>query len=156
MECIKKVLNILKKKKKKKNIHVDFVATDGDRQYDSLHEEFFEVIFNLFKSNMSFTQIFDNISNSKNLEKPISDFLHLLKMLRSNLVKCGLAVDNKNIISLKKDQLLDYNMGKALIDLSSHVKMKDHYHLEIFPSKNILKAIDENNWSFIFTQFLLT
>ena len=39
---IKQILKILKEK----NIHVDFVATDGDRQYDSLHEDFFELIFN--------------------------------------------------------------------------------------------------------------
>ena len=129
---------------------MDFVATDGDRQHDLLHDDFFELILNLHKSNMSFTQIIDKISSSKIREIPISDFLHLLKILRSNLVKYGLVVDNKNTIALRKDQLLDYNMGKALIDLSSHGKMKDHYPLEIFSSKNILKALEKNKWHFIF------
>ena len=99
---------------------------------------------------MSFAQIIDKISSSKIREIPVSDFLHLLKILRSDLVKYGLVVDNKNTIALRKDQLLDYNMGKALIDLSSHSKMKDHYPLEIFSSKNILKAMEKNNWHFIF------
>lgn len=54
---IKQILKILKEK----NIHVDFVATDGDRQYNSLHEDFFELILNLHKSNISFTQIIEKI-----------------------------------------------------------------------------------------------
>ena len=85
---------------------------------------------------MSFTQIIEKISNSKILEISVADFLHLLKILRSNLVKYGFAVDNNNTISLRKDQLLDYNMRKTLMNLSSHGKMKDHYPLEIFSSKN--------------------
>lgn len=85
---------------------------------------------------MSFTQIIEKISNSKILEISVADFLHLLMILRSNLVKYGLAVDNNNTISLRKDQLLDYNMRKTLMNLSSHGKMKDHYPLEIFSSKN--------------------
>ncbi|KAK8858330.1 hypothetical protein M9Y10_039614 [Tritrichomonas musculus] len=144
--CIKKVIQILKEK----NIKVDFIATDGDRQYDSLHENFFDIIFNLHKANMTFTQIVDEIANSKMLEIPISDFLHLIKILRSNLVKYGLVLDYKNSVALRKEELNEYKMGKALEDMSSHGKMKDSYPFEIFSSTYILKAIDKKQWSFIF------
>ena len=75
--------NILKNLKNN-HIHVDFVATDGDHKYEELHDEFFEIIFNLYKSNITFKQIIEYISNSKVIQIPISDFLHLLKILRCN------------------------------------------------------------------------
>ena len=81
---IESILKILKEK----HICVDFVVTIGDHKYNQLHDSFFEIIFNMYKSNMLFNQIIEKIA--------ISDFLHLLKILRSNLVKYGLVTDNNN------------------------------------------------------------
>ena len=146
ISLIEDILKILKEK----HITVDFVATDGDHKYDQFHEDFFEIIFNLHKSNMSFKQIIDYISKSNIIRVPISDFLHLLKILRSNLVKYGLVTENKNSITVTKESLMTYEMGKSIFDLSSHGKMKDNYPLEIFSSKNILNAIEKNDYAFIF------
>lgn len=115
MTIIEKILKILKDKK----IYVDFISTDGDHKYDQFHSEFFQIIFNLFKSNMTFKQIVEHISKSKVIHIPISDFLHLLKILRCNLVKYGIVTDNKNSIAVTKESLIKYEMGKSLFDLSS-------------------------------------
>lgn len=68
-------------------IVIDYVATDGDHQYDNMHEQFYEMIFELHKSNMSFSAMIKYLSATNLIHIPISDFLHLLKNFRSNLVK---------------------------------------------------------------------
>ena len=65
-------------------------------------------------------------------------------------MKYGLVTENKNSITVTKESLMTYEMGKSIFDLSSHGKMKDNYPLEIFSSKNILNAIEKNDYAFIF------
>ena len=50
LDCIDSIVNIMKEK----NIIIDFIATDGDHEYDSLHDKFFEKIFSLHKGGASF------------------------------------------------------------------------------------------------------
>lgn len=99
---------------------------------------------------MLFNQIIEKIAKSKIIQIPISDFLNLLKILRSNLVKYGLVTDNNNSTTVTKESLLQYEMGKSLFDLSTQAKMKDSYHFEIFSSENIIKANKYIDYSFIF------
>ena len=87
-----------------------------------------------------------HLSASNLIHIPISDFLHLLKNFRSNLVKYGIEIDHKNSVAITPELLQSYQMGKAIADLSSHGKMKDCYPLTIFSSKHILKAMENNDW----------
>ena len=111
---------------------------------------FFEIVFDLFKSNMPFSQIIQTLVNSKITRIPISDFLHLLKCLRNTLVKYGVTIDNNNSVAISLDLLQDQNFNKSLKDISAHGKMKDSYPLEIFCSKHINDSIEKNNYEFIF------
>ena len=144
--CIKNIISILEKHK----IIVDYVATDGDHQYEKIHEEFFEMIFELYRSNLSFSEMIKVLSESKLIHIPISDFLHLLKIFRSNLVKYGIEIDHKCSVAVTPDSLQSFQLGKALTDKSTHGKMKDCYPLKIYSSKNNLKAINDKDWAFIF------
>lgn len=45
LDFINLIVNILKEK----NIIINFIATDGDHKYDSLHDKFIEIIFSLHK-----------------------------------------------------------------------------------------------------------
>ena len=45
LDFIDLIVNILKEKK----IIINFIATDSDHKYDSLHDKFFEIIFSLHK-----------------------------------------------------------------------------------------------------------
>lgn len=47
---------------------------------------------------------------------PISDFLHLLKILRCNMIKYGVVTDNKYSIAVIEESLIKYDMGKSLLD----------------------------------------
>ena len=53
IDCIKNVINFLENK----HIIIDYIATDGDHQYDNIHEQFFEIIQELHKSNISFHEM---------------------------------------------------------------------------------------------------
>lgn len=74
------------------------------------------------------------LSESKLIHILISDFLHLLKTFRSNLVKYGIEIDHKCSVSVKPDSLQLFQLGKALTDKSTHGKMKDCYPLKIYSS----------------------
>ena len=134
----------------KKHVTEDFSATDGDHQYDGLHDSFFEIIFDFFKSNMSFTDIIRTLADSNLYKIPISDFLHLLKCIRNNLVKYGVVIENKNSVSVSLELLKTFQMNKAISDLSANGKMKDSYPFEIFCADHILNAIGKNIWEFVF------
>ena len=141
-----KIVNMLKKK----DVIVDFIATDGDHKYDELHDQFFDIIFDLHKGNCSFSEIVSKLSDSKIVQIPISDFLHSLKLFRNNIVKSGIVIENKNSITVLPESLEKYGMGKALTDRSQHGKMKDCYPLEMFSSKHISEAIERGDWNFVF------
>lgn len=146
LDCIDRIISRLKEK----NITIDFIATDGDHKYDSFHDNFFEIIFSMHKGGSTFSQIVAELSNEKFVQIPISDFLHSLKIFRNNLVKYGVAIENKNSISVLSETLESYDMGKTLSDLSQHGKMKDCYPMELFSSSNINKAIERGDWNFVF------
>lgn len=146
LNCIDLIVNKLRDK----NVAINFIATDGDHKYDALHDQFFEIIFNLHKGRASFSQIVSELSKRKVLQIPISDFLHSLKIFRSNLVKYGVEVENKNSVTVLPENLESYCTGKALTDVSQHGKMKDCYPLEIFSSSHINEAIEHGDWNFVF------
>ena len=110
----------------------------------------FEIIFDLFKSNMSFSDINKKITESNMYKIPIFDFLHLLKCIRNNLVKYGVVIENKNSISVSLELLKTFQMNKVISDLSANSKMKDSYPFEIFCADRILNAIGKNIWEFVF------
>lgn len=139
MNCFETIIQIFSRK----NIVVDYIATDGDHQYDGLHGSFFEIIFDLNKSNISFSLIIQTLANSKISRIPLSDFLCLIKCLRNTLVKYGVTIENKNAVSVSHELLQNFNLGKPLIDMCSHGKMKDSYPLEILRSKHILDSIEK-------------
>lgn len=131
-------------------IVTDFVATDGDHKYDHLHDEFFKIILEGIKANLSFDDIINYILRENLLQIPISDFLHSIKILRSNLAKYGVEVDSRSHATILPETLGEYEMGNTLTDLTQHGKMKDCYPLELFAERHIHKALETKNWNFIY------
>ena len=146
LQCIKEIISKLESKK----IIIDFICTDGDHKYDDLHENFFDIIFHLHKANFSFIEIVALLSETKMNNFPLSDLLHLLKNLRSALIFYGVEIDNAKSACVLPENLNLYFLGKAISDKTSHGKMKDNYPFMIFSSSTIEKAIQNNDWNFVF------
>ena len=99
---------------------------------------------------MPFKEIVQKVSNLKVKQIPISDFLHLFKIFRSNFVKYGVVLENNNAAFITPEMLQNYDLGKVLSDMTSHGKMKVNFPLELYSSDHIIQAINENNWNFVF------
>lgn len=137
------------------NIKINFVATDGDHKFDKLHELFFKIILDGFKSRLTFKEIIYHICHSKIGKIPINDFFHSIKNLRSYLIKYGVEIDHFYKATVFPESLVNFDMKKALTDITQSGKMKDSYPLEIFAEKNILKVIESENWDFFIIRYLL-
>ena len=73
-----------------------------------------------------------------------------MKIFRSNLVKYGVSVENKNHVNVLPESFESYEMGKALFDLTQHGKMKDCYPMKLYSSANINKVIERGDLNFVF------
>ena len=86
---IKELIEIIEKSNNK----IHYIATDGDHKFDSIHQNFFEIILDGFKSKSSFQELINHICQNNVMKIPVSDFFHLLKNVRSYLIKYGIEVD---------------------------------------------------------------
>ena len=118
-----------------KNIKILFIATDGEKALDTVHNEFFEShIASLL--NHEFEKVIDSLSSGKYI--PLSDILHLLKNARAHIINHKLYVDPCNLICVNKalmDEALEFS--KCLTDTSREGKMKDGYAIELFSWKTL-------------------
>lgn len=108
-----KTLFIIEEILSQKGIVTRYIATDGDRQYDSMHDEFFKIVWNLHHGGKTFPQIIRLLVEKDIHRIPISDFLHSIKLLRNYFAKSGIIINN---YSVSKPEDLDdeiYNLGKT-------------------------------------------
>ena len=120
-----------------KNIKVLFIATDGEKALDTVHNEFFDKYIKSIL-NQEFEKIIEAISSEEYI--PLSDMLHLLKNARAHLLNHRLYVDPSNLICVNKalmDEALEFS--KCLTDTSREGKMKDGYAIELFSWKTLVE-----------------
>ncbi|KAK8834775.1 hypothetical protein M9Y10_040434 [Tritrichomonas musculus] len=148
-----KTISMIEQILSQKRICTRYVATDGDKQFDGIHDEFFKIIWNLISSGKSFQEIIEILINDDTIRIPISDFYHSIKLLRSNFAKSGVMLND--YATSKPEDIADssYNLGKTLIDLSQTGKMKDHYPLTLF---SIVSRSKITNGILFFMQHHLT
>lgn len=132
------------------NISIHFLATDGDHKFDHFHDQFFSIILDGFKSKMTYDDLILNICRHNIKQFPISDFLHSIKNLRTYLIKYGVEIDLNSKTTILPENLKNFDIGKAVSDMTQKGKMKDNYPFEIFAQSHIIKAIENNNWEFVF------
>lgn len=150
---IKTIFDFLKNKLLKLNIIVKFCASDGDHFYDHFHDLFFQKILEMIKKKKSFSEIINYISKDflkNDLVIPISDFLHSIKLLRSYFLEEKVHLDIRSNISINPNEMLKYDLGHVLSDVSSIGRMKDAYPLELFSTETLLKSIEFNDFHILF------
>ena len=115
---------------------VRFVATDGDRGYDSLHVKMFNKWHNTYytKGLDRVMEILPDVDN-----RIVGDLLHLLKNARSKLLKGNVSVFGDGSFAFSAKDLEHYlHLGAALTDYTSKGRMRDIYVLEIFRLDNVI------------------
>lgn len=127
-----------------------FIVTDSDKQYDSMNDDFFKIIWNLHRGGKTFPEIVKLLIENNARKIPISDFLHSIKLLRSYFAKSGIIINDYSASKPKDLNDEEYNLGKTLIDLTQASKMKDYYPLTLFSSETMEVAIKNNKWDFVF------
>ena len=78
-----------------------------------------------------------------------------MKNLRSALIFYGVEIDNAKSVRVLQENLNLYFLGKAISDKTSYGKMKDNYPFIIFSSSTIDKAIQNDDWYFVFYGLLI-
>ena len=138
-----------------KKIKIIYSCTDGDPKTNSVHKDF-SVYVQQCKTN-DFSKLLDHVNNYQKLI-PISDWLHILKNLRSRLIK------NTIIISELQPPLEFKKICEAVNELeivyqnSASFAMRDDLALLIFNTKTLASRLEEGYWNiFLFIlPFVLT
>ena len=125
-------LNVLK-------FPVQFIATDGDRGYDSWHQQMHLKWQTLYYKH-GLEKVIEQLDQTEKLI--VGDLLHLLKNARSKLLKGKVSVFGDGSFAFDaRDLEQELNLGRALTDCSSKGKMRDIYVLEIFTLENAVTLI---------------
>ena len=130
------------------NIRVIYRCTDGDSNTNDLHRDFQKYMEKC--ENHNFSDMIKHVNNYPKLI-PITDWLHLLKNLRSRLIhqdillSCDLPV--LEFVKLCSQLKIEKNIYKE----SSQLAMRDDLSLKIFTVTNLAKLFDSSIWNeFIF------
>ena len=118
---------------------VRFIATDGDRGYDSRHNQMHLKWQNVYYKH-GLEKVIEQLDQTEKLI--VGDLLHLLKNARSKLLKGKVSVFGDGSFAFDASDLeQELNLGMALTDCSSKGKRRDIYVLEIFTLKNVVTLI---------------
>ena len=137
----------------KSNIKIEFVASDGDHHYDSIHFDFFDLYSDDLERGKKFSDIVDKIIAEiadHEFLVPISDFLHSIKLIRGNVVDDPVIIDINSSVSISKSDFLNYELGHAIFDSSKIGKMKDCYPLALFSNESVKKSLLQSQSDVLF------
>ena len=110
---------------------IDFIATDGDKGFDSAHRNFFSFIEPILNSNETFIKKIEKMLGYIHI--PVNDGLHLLKNGRSHLLNHPMMIDPDTMRCVNMELFQEAtNLNKELNDRSSIASMKDYYALSLF------------------------
>ena len=130
------------------HIHVIYRCTDGDPNTNDLHSDFQKYMKHCPSHNFK-----DMIEYANRYSKliPITDWLHLLKNLRSRLIHQDILLSTDlpvlDFVKLSSQLQIDEDIYKA----SSQLAMRDDLALKIFTTTNLAKLFDSSIWNeFIF------
>lgn len=128
------------------NIKIVFICTDGDTATNQLHQEFES--FLLQADSQTFIDLIDYMQTYNKLI-PVTDWLHLLKNLRSRLIHQIIKISkNSELIDFSKI-CINLNLNQELYAQGSNYAMRDDVALMIFSTLNIQNMVREKQWSFI-------
>lgn len=132
--------NLISQKLEKNGFDVKFWATDGDKAFDQIHQEWFKKVNEVFLKDISFR---DKILLLKNYKRiPVSDPYHLLKNGRAHLLNHPIMLDNVKMKCVNVSLLQEaVKLGLVISDKSSIGAMKDSYIIKLFSWETFIKLL---------------
>ena len=155
-EGIKSVVKQIVEAGEKSGIHFLYVATDGETGTNKMHNDFFKFVNDL--NTVDFDQIIDNVSNYPDLI-PVSDFLHILKDLRTRFSTNNISMfPGAPIFNAQQiNEIL--KLDEIVIKASGPASMRDDLALNLFCSQNLELLAQHNEYcafSFLFPFTLIS
>ena len=135
------LINILKTR----NIIVKCKATDGDKSFDPMHNDFFNEHIYRFWESKSFDEIVDSLNEFNPI--PVSDLLHLLKCARAHLLGHLIMVEPNRGLCVNLAQLkIAVELGAVLDDITKEGRQKDGYVLKLFSWDTFIKCLNKERY----------
>lgn len=139
-ESIKQLIHEIVEEGLKQGFHIVFVATDGETGTNDIHMNFGRFIDSLETDD--FDEILKQISNYPNLI-PVSDWLHLLKDLRTRFSNYTISMFPGSTIFNFRDLNSILKLDDLVFSAEGPSSMRDDLALHLFNSQN-LSILAEN------------
>ena len=135
----------------KQNIKIIYTCTDGDPKTNILHKNFIDYLSKFPEKD--FSSLIQYANQYKELI-PVSDWLHILKNIRSRLIRHLIYLSENHELNIKKSEKGDHFAYNKKVAYS----MRDDLALHIFNTINLDMSLDKKDYDeFIFIlPFVLT